>query len=81
MELTDSEKTALEAVADIQEMKRDGGQTPDYALLPEVYNFLRPELPAGFEADILKSLCALYRRGLIEFHQTVNGIPMFGIKE
>lgn len=81
MELTDSEKAALEAVADIQEMKRDGGQTPDYALLPEVYNFLRPELPAGFEADILKSLRALYRRGLIEFHQTVNGIPMFGIKE
>lgn len=79
MELTDNERNAYEAVAEIQDIKRAGGQMPDYAILHEVYNQLRPELPAGFESAILRALRTLYRRGLIEYHRTVNGTPMFGI--
>lgn len=78
-ELTIDEQRAYEAVAEIQDIKRAGGQMPDYAILHEVYNQLRPELPAGFESAILRALRTLYRRGLIEYHRTVNGTPMFGI--
>lgn len=81
MTLTDSENAAYGAVKEIQEMKHDSGLQPDYAMLYEVYNFLRPELPNGFEQSILESLRMLYRRGLIVFHKSVNGIPMFGVKE
>lgn len=76
-----TESLAYEAVEEIQGITRDSGRSPDFALINEVYNFLRPELPQGFESGVLDALRALYRRGLIEFHQTVNGIPMFGIKE
>ncbi len=79
--LTSLELTVYEAVEEIQGIKHYNGQQPDYALLPEVYNFLRPESPEGFERDALSALRSLYRRGLITFHQTVNKIPMFGVKE
>lgn len=81
IELTPDERTAYEAVDEIQGIKREYRQVPDYAMLPEIYNFLRPELPAGFEQPILNALRSLYRRGLISYHSTVNGIPMFGIKQ
>lgn len=78
--LTDYERSAYEAIREIQEIKADNGKGPCYAILFEVYNQLRHELPAGFETQILQALRTLYRRGLIEFRQTLNGIPMFGIK-
>ena len=80
-ELTTNEQHAYEAVAYIQGVKREYGREPHYAMLHEVYNQLRPELPSGFESAILQALRTLYRRGLIEHHRTVNGMPMFGVKE
>lgn len=79
MDLTCDEGLAYEAVREIQEIKRDNRQRPDYALLFEVYNYLRPELAEGFEGKILQALRCLYRKGLIVFHKNVNGVPMFGI--
>ncbi len=81
MELTETERISLEAVGEIQGIKRESGRAPDFAMLHEVYNFLRPELPQGFEGAVLGALRTLCRRGLIEVHQTVNLIPMFGIKQ
>lgn len=79
-ELTEIERTTYEAVSEIQGIKHDNGQAPGFAMLFEVYNFLRPEMGVGVESQVLGALRTLYRRGLVEFHQTVNGIPMFGIK-
>lgn len=79
MQPADIDTLVLEAVEEIQTIKCDTARHPDYALLPEVHNFLRPELPEGFEPAVLSSLRTLYRRGIIEHHRNVNGIPMFGI--
>lgn len=81
MNMTTDESLAFEAVKEIQGMKRDYKRFPDYATIHEVYNSLRHELPEGFEESILNALRSLYRRGLITHHSTVNGVPMFGIKE
>lgn len=81
MVLSSDERLAFEAVEEIQSMKRDNRREPDYAMIFEVYNFLRPELPAGFEPSILEALRNLYRKNLIVHHKNINGIPMFGVKE
>lgn len=73
MELTPIQQIAYDAVAEIQDMKRDGGKAPDYATINEVVNYMREEL--------LEALRGLYKQGVIEFHKNINGIPMFGIKE
>ncbi|MBD5367223.1 MAG: hypothetical protein HDR82_09560 [Bacteroides sp.] len=79
-QLTDIERLVYDAISEIQDIKRAGGQSPDYAMHFEINNFLRPELPPGFETSILKALRLLCRRRLIDFHHTVNGLIMFGIK-
>lgn len=81
MELTKYEQITLEAIDEIQGVKREYRQVPDYAQLHEVYNYLRPELPSGFEPQVFGALRSLCRRGLIECHVTVNKLPMFGIKD
>lgn len=79
-ELTATERLVYDAVDEIQSIKRDNGRSPDFAMLHEVYNFLRPEMGGGFEGEALGALRTLHRRGLIEYRVTVNKIPMFGIK-
>lgn len=81
MDLSEIESVVYDAVDEIQGMKRDSGQVPDFALIFEVCNFLRPELPQGFESDVMGALRSLYCRGMIEYHQNVNGVPMFGVKQ
>lgn len=81
MGLTETERITLDAVVEIQGIKRESGRSPDFAMLHEVYNFLRPELLQGFEGAVLGALRNLCRRGLIDFHQNVNGVPMFGVKQ
>lgn len=81
IELTADERAAFEAVDEIQGIKRDNKQAPDYAQLHEVYNFLRPEMADGFEPRILEALRSLCRRGLLCHNLNVNKLPMFGVKE
>lgn len=73
MELTPIQKIALESVAEIQDMKRAGGLAPDYVTIEEISKYLREEL--------LEALRTLYRQKMVEFHKTVNGVPMFGLKQ
>ena len=80
-QLTDIERLVYDTIREIQDMKRDNGQSPDYAMHFEINNFLRPALPDGFETDILKALRLLCRRRLIQFHHTVNGLLMFCLKQ
>lgn len=80
-DLSPIEQLVYEAVSEIQGIQRDNKQVPDFALLYEVYNFLRPEMDAGFENKALGALRTLYLRGLLAYHLTVNKIPMFGIKQ
>lgn len=71
--LTPMERIVLQTIEDIQDIKRGNMQHPDLAKQEEIYNSLKVEA--------LEALRSLYRRGLITFNKTVNGIPMFGIKE
>ena len=73
MELTPIQQIAYDAVTEIQDIKRAGGKAPDFATIDEIVNYMREEL--------LESLRGLYRGGKVEFHKTVNGILMFGVKE
>lgn len=80
MGMTADEQLVYDAVEEIQGIKKDSLQSPDLAMLTEVYNFLRPELPSGFEATVLQALRTLCRKCEIMYRMTVNGTPMFGIK-
>lgn len=78
--MEDLEKVVLDAIEEIQGIKTDTGQSPNYVFIAEVYNFLRPELPQGFESSVLQCLRVLCRKGLISYSLTVNGAVMFGVK-
>ena len=72
-QLSDIQRLTYDAVKEIVDIKRGGGQAPAFASLTEVNNF--------FHVEILEALRELYRRGLITHHTSINKIPMFGIKE
>lgn len=71
--LTPLERIVIETVSEIQDIKRNDGGHPDYAVLDEIINSLRTE--------VLESLRSLYRKGLVTHHSNVNGISMFGLSE
>lgn len=70
--LTPMERIALDAVSEIQDIKRNEGGYPDYAALDEIINSLR--------AEMLEALRRLYRKGLVTHHLNVNGTSLFGVK-
>lgn len=72
-ELTPIEQIILDTIDEIQSMKRDGGKAPDYATLIEIEN--------SFRVELKEAINSLVRKGRVEWHKNVNGIPMFGIKE
>lgn len=76
MMLNNDEQLTLDAVREIQSIKRENRKRPDFAWSFEIYNYLRYEIS---EQRALQALRSLYRRGLLEFHKDVNGNPMFGI--
>lgn len=84
--LTDPEtldQQIFDAISEIQGIKRDSRLFPDYAMMPEVFNFLRPEYGERFEnmeADLKEGIRRLCRAKRIEWHMTVNGILMFGVR-
>ena len=71
--MTPSEQVTIEALSEVQQFRKDAGKEPAFATMDEILNSLR--------AEILESLSKLYREGKVEFHKTVNGVPMFGVKE
>lgn len=84
--LTDPEtldQQIFDAISEIQGIKRDSHLSPDYAMMPEVFNFLRPEYGERFEtmeADLKEGIRRLCRAKRIEWHMTVNGVLMFGVR-
>lgn len=84
--LTDPEtldQQIFDAISEIQGIKRDSHLFPDYAMMPEVFNFLRPEYGERFEAmeaDLKEGIRRLCRVKRIEWHMTVNGVLMFGVR-
>ena len=72
MELTPTEQMTLDAIEEIQSMKRDSGKTPDFATMIEVEN--------SFKVELKEAINSLVRKGRIEWHKTVNGVLMFGVK-
>lgn len=73
----------FDTISEIQGMKRDSHLFPDYAMMPEVFNFLRPEYGERFEtmeADLKEGIRRLCRAKRIEWHMTVNGVLMFGVR-
>lgn len=73
MELNPMEQMAIDAIEEIQSMKRDGDKAPDFATLIEIEN--------SFRVELKEAINSLVRKGRLEWHKTVNGIPMFGVKE
>ena len=70
-DLPQMEAKALELISGIQARHRCDGLQPDYATMREVNEALVDELR--------HALRNLYRRGLIEYHSTINGMPMFSL--
>ena len=73
MELNPMEQMAIDAIEEIQSMKHDSGKAPDFATMIEVEN--------SFRVELKEAINSLVRKGCIEWHKTVNGVLMFGVKE
>lgn len=71
--MTPIQQVTIDALTEIQQFHKDVGKEPSFATMDEIINSLR--------AEILEALRGLYKQGKVEFHSTVNGIPMFGVKE
>lgn len=65
------EGIALSMVREIVEARE--GTVPAVAKFSEIMNSAKVEM--------LEALRRLYRKGLVTYHENVNGIRMFGIKE
>ena len=71
--MTPIEQVTYDALKEVHQFRKDAGKEPSFATMDEIINSLKTE--------ILEALRRLYREGKVEFHKTVNGIPMFGVKE
>lgn len=71
--MTPIQQIAYDAIKEIQEIKRSAGTYPDRASIVEISNSIMIELK--------EAINQLARAGVLEWHKTVNGIPMFGVKE
>lgn len=67
------ERIARETVEAIQNEKREWGVYPDYASMTEIRNTVIRNLK--------EALNGLSLKGELKWYKTVNGIPMFGIRE
>lgn len=71
--MTPIEQVTIDALSEVQQFHKDIGKEPSLATLDEMLIALKPEMT--------EALRTLYREGKIVFRKTVNGIPMFGVKE
>ena len=71
--MTPIEQVTYDALKEVQQFHEDAGKAPTFATMDEIFNSLK--------AEILEALRRLYREGKVEFHKTVNGVAMFGVKE
>lgn len=72
MEKSPLYRIVYDIVNEIQDIKAGNNQEPDYATKIEIFNSL--------QAEVMEALRGLYVDGMIEFHKTINGMEMFGIK-
>lgn len=72
-DMTPLQRIAYDAIKEIQEVKRSTGTDPDRVSIVEIKNSIMIELK--------EAINQLAREGVLEWHKTVNGIPMFGVKE
>ena len=70
--MTEFEKIVYDTVSEIQRIKTENKQAPDFALEREVYNSIK--------AEILTALRSLYLQGLIEHRRSLNGENLFRLK-
>lgn len=54
-------------------MNRAAKKSPDFATMPEIMNSLAVE--------VKESINRLVNDNLLEWHQNINGVRMFGIKD
>lgn len=71
--MTQLERLIYDAITERQQMNEETGKSPTYVTMPEVINALAVE--------IREALNRLVTENLLEWHQTVNGVRMFGIKD
>lgn len=71
--MTQLERMIFNAVSERQQMNRTARRSPDFATMPEIMNALAVE--------VKESLNRLVNDNLLEWHQNINGVRMFGIKE
>ena len=70
--MTAIQQIAYDTIQEIQQAKRDAGKFPDRASMTEISNSIMVELKEAINTLALS--------GVLEWHKTVNGVPMFGIK-
>ncbi len=72
MQLTPLEQIVLDTIEEIQSIKRDRGVAPRFATMLEVSN--------SFNVDLKEAINSLIRKDRLEWHENINGVPLFGIK-
>lgn len=71
--MTPMQQIAYDTICEIQDIKREAGRSPNLAFMSEITNSVMIELKAA--------LNDLSQQEVIEWSKTVNGMPMFGIKQ
>lgn len=71
--MTQLERMIFNAVSERQQMNRAAKKSPDFATMPEIMNSLAVE--------VKESINRLVNDNLLEWHQNINGVRMFGIKD
>ena len=71
--MTPIQQIAYDTIHEIQQAKIDAGVQPDRASMTEISNSIMIELK--------EAINQLALAGKLEWHKTVNGVPMFGVKE
>lgn len=67
------EAVALSLLSEAVEVRKALGRFPESAPFTELMN--------SAKVEILEALRRLYRKDKVTYHETVNGIPMFGVRE
>lgn len=71
--MTPLETIALDTISEIERFKKESGTEPALSTIDEMLISLKPEL--------LEAVRSLYKQNRVIFRKTINGIPMFGIKQ
>lgn len=67
------EERVFDIISEIIDVKKSTGRVPSVASLTEITNSIMIE--------VKEAINSLYRAGKITWHENVNGVKMFSIKE